>query len=64
MVPHGIVSLEHIFDRKDRRKKNIESMKPMDYIEINVGTNNEPKMIKIGKGTSKKERNELVNLVK
>ena len=39
-------------------------MKPGDYIEINIGTNNEPKMIKIGKGTSEKERNDLVNLVK
>ena len=39
-------------------------MKPGVYIEINIGTNNEPKMIKNGKGTSKKERNDLVNLVK
>ena len=39
-------------------------MKPRDYIEINIGTNNEPKLIKIGKHTSEKERNDLVNLVK
>ena len=39
-------------------------MNPGDYIEINIGTNNEPKMIKNGKGTSEKEKNELVNLVK
>ena len=39
-------------------------MKPGDYIEINIGTDTEPKIIKIGKGTSKKERNSLINLVK
>ena len=39
-------------------------MKPGDYIEVNMGTNQNPKLIKIGKGTSQKERNELINLVK
>ena len=48
-VPRGLVSLEHIFDRKDRRKTNIDPLKRGDYIEINIRTNNEPKMIKIGK---------------
>ena len=39
-------------------------MKPGEYNEINIGTKNEQKMIKIGKGTSEKERNDLVNIVK
>ena len=39
-------------------------MKPGDYIEVNIGTDQNPKLIKIGKGTSQKERNELINLVK
>ena len=39
-------------------------MKDGDYIEINIGTNDETKIIKVGKGTSEKERNDLVNLVK
>ena len=39
-------------------------MKPGDYIEVNLGSKNEPKMIKIGKGTLEKERNDLINLVK
>jgi hypothetical protein len=45
----------------DIRKK--ETIKPGDYIEINIGTTEDPKMIKIGKGTSEKERKELINLV-
>ena len=36
----------------------------MDYMEINIGTDKDPKLIKIGKGTSKEERNNLINLIK
>ena len=39
-------------------------MKSGDYIEINIGTKTEPKIIKIGKGTFEKERSSLINLVK
>ena len=56
-VPRGLVALENIFDRQDKKKSNIEQMKPGDYIEINIGTETEPKIIKIGKGSSEKERN-------
>ena len=35
-----------------------------DYIEINIGTDEEPRNIKIGKGTSDKERKYLIELVK
>ena len=58
------MGLEQIFDRHDGRKNSIDSMKPRDYLEINIGSDLEPKMIKIGKGTSKKERKDLINLVK
>ena len=33
-------------------------------MEINIGTDKDPKLIKIGKGTSEKERNNLINLIK
>ena len=39
-------------------------MKPGDYIEINTRSETNSKIIKIGKGTSEKERNALINLVK
>ena len=54
-MPHGLVALENIFDRQDIRKISIDQMKPGDYIEVNIGTEN---------GTSKKERSDLINLVK
>ena len=33
-------------------------------MEINIGTGKDPKLIKNGKGTSEKERNSLINLIK
>ena len=33
-------------------------------MEINIGTDKDPKLIKIGKCTSEKERNSLINLIK
>jgi len=45
---------------KEKKKKAI---KPTDHKEINIGSNEDPKMIKIGKGTSKKEREEIIKLV-
>jgi hypothetical protein len=45
------------------RKKN-ETINPDKYIEINIGTEEVPRMIKIGKGTTKKERKELISLVR
>ena len=33
-------------------------------MEINIGTDKDPKLIKIVKGTSEKERNNLIKLIK
>jgi ribonuclease HI len=63
LVPRGIVALENIFDRHDMYKKKKETIKPGSYIEINIGTKETLRFIKIGKGTSEKERKELISLV-
>jgi hypothetical protein len=62
-VPRGITTLEKIFDRHDMHKKKKEVTKPGSYIEVNIGTEEVPKLIKIRKGTSEKERKELISLV-
>jgi hypothetical protein len=62
-VPRGIVAPENIFDRHDMYKKKKETINLGSYIEINIGTEEVPRFIKIGKGTAKKERKELINLV-
>ena len=62
-IPKNAIEWESTFDRQDKYKKK-ETVKPADFIEINIGTDKEPRNIKIGKGTSKKERKDLIDLVK
>ena len=62
-VPKKAVKQERTFYTQDRYKKK-ETSKLEDYIEINIGIEEEPRKIKIGKGTSEKERKNLVELVK
>jgi ribonuclease HI len=61
--PRGITALEKIFDMHDMHKKKKEAIKPSSYIEINIGTEEVPRLIKIGKGTSEKGRKQLISLV-
>ena len=58
-----MVEWEKVFNRQDRYKKK-ENKKPNDYIEINIGTEEEPRKIKLRKGTSKKEKKNLVEMIK
>ena len=62
-VPRGLVALEQMFDRHDMSKKKEELIKPGDFFEINIGTNKDLKMIKIGKGISNEERKRIIDLV-
>jgi ribonuclease HI len=61
--PRGITALEKIFDMHDMHKKKKEAIKPGSYIEIKIGTEEVPRLIKIGKGTSEKGRKQLISLV-
>jgi hypothetical protein len=54
-VPRGITSLEKIFDMHDMYKKKKEVIKPGSYIEVNFGTEEVSRLIKIEKGTSDKK---------
>jgi hypothetical protein len=56
LVPRGITAFEKIFDRHGMYKKKKEVVKPGSYIEVNIGTKEVSRLIKIGKGTSKIER--------
>ena len=53
-IPKKVVEWDSTFDRQDRYKKK-ETVKPADFIEINIGIDKEPRNTKIGKGNSKKE---------
>ena len=44
-IPMNVIEWEHTFDRHDIYKKK-EAIKLDDYIEINIGTDEEPKKYK------------------
>jgi hypothetical protein len=53
-----VVSSERDFDRHDGHKQNDELKKKLcDYLEVNIGTNEEPRLIKVGKTTPIEEMN-------
>jgi ribonuclease HI len=64
-VPRSLVALEQLFDRQDGHKPKEETtIKPCDYIEVDIGTNEDPRMVKIGKSTPKEEREEIIKLLR
>jgi hypothetical protein len=59
------VTQEKTFDRKDGHKWKEESKeKNRDQLEVNIGSEQEPRIIKVGKTTSIEERKEIVKLLK
>jgi hypothetical protein len=64
-VPRRLIAQEKIFDRQDGHKRKEESKeKPCDHLEVNIGSDKEPRMVKVGKTTPIEERNEIVKLLK
>jgi ribonuclease HI len=63
--PRRVISLERNFDKLDGHKQREGSKKELcDHIEVNIGTDEEPRMVKIGKTTPIEERVELIKLLK
>jgi ribonuclease HI len=63
--PRRVVSLERDFDRQDGHKQKEELKKKLcDHLEINIGTSEEPRMVKICKTTPIEERIQIVELLK
>jgi hypothetical protein len=54
---------EHIFDRQEKCKKKKE-IKPGDHMEVNIKSDQDPKMIKMRKSNVKKRRKNLINHVR
>ena len=53
-----------MFDRHDAvKRKEDKKIDPGEFIEVNIGTSHDPKIIKIGKGTTEDERKKLINLL-
>ena len=64
-IPKGLVSLQHLFDRKDDSalKKDVDfGKKKEEHEKINIGTEGNPKLISIGNTYSAKEKEKLSKL--
>jgi ribonuclease HI len=63
-LPKGCVPLENLFDKHDVFKGKRANKQVEEAPEFNIGTEMDPRMIKIGKGTTKKERKEILALIR
>jgi hypothetical protein len=63
-LPNGCVPLESLFDRHDVFKGRKPNKQADEALEFNIGTGIDPRIVKIGKGTTKKERLEILALIR
>jgi hypothetical protein len=64
LVPIGLIAQERSFDRQDGHKpKEKTGKKPSDHFEVNIGIDEEPRMVKVGKSTPIEERKEIIKLL-
>jgi hypothetical protein len=62
--PKVCVPLEHLFDRNNVFKGKKPNKQTDEALEFNIDTKMDPRMVKIGKGTTEKERIEIVDLIR
>jgi hypothetical protein len=63
-IPKGLVPLERFFDRNDVAVKGKVSDDNVDVTECNIGTEEDPKFIKLSSSLSKKKRAEYTELLR
>jgi hypothetical protein len=62
-LPKGVVPLERMFDRHDMYKEKLVVDQSDEAFEFDIGSENNPRVIKIGKGTTLSERESIINLI-
>jgi ribonuclease HI len=63
-LPKGCIPLENLFDRHDVFKGRRTNKQAEEALEFNIGTEMDPRAIKIGKGTTEKERKAILGLIR
>jgi ribonuclease HI len=63
-LPKGCIPLENLFDRHDVFKGKRTNKQAEESLEFNIGIEMDPRMVKIGKGTTEKERKEILALIR
>jgi ribonuclease HI len=63
-IPRGLVPLERIFDRNDVALKGKISEDDPNTTQCNIGTDNEPKFVKLSRSLTKEQRDEYTKLLR
>jgi hypothetical protein len=63
-IPRGLVPLERLFDNNDVSVKGKVSEEDVDTIQCNIGTESEPKYVKLSRSLTGEQRSEYVGLLK
>jgi hypothetical protein len=63
-LPKGCIPLENLFDRHDVFKGKRANKQAEEALEFNIGTEMDPRMVKIGKCATEKERKEILALIR
>jgi ribonuclease HI len=63
-IPRGLVPLERIFDRNDVSVKGEVSEEDTGTIQCNIGTEDEPNLIKLSRSLIEEQRSEYIGLLK
>jgi ribonuclease HI len=63
-LPKGCIPLEDLFDIHDVFKGRRTNKQVEDALEFNIGTEMDPRAVKIGKGTTERERKAILNLIR
>ena len=67
VIPRGLVTLESLFDKEDKRKEKFEASKPLNclgYEKVNIGSEENPKMVIVGKDLTSQQKEEFMKLLK
>jgi hypothetical protein len=63
-IPRGLVPLERIFDINDVSLKGETSEDDTGTIQCNIGTESEPKFVKLSRNLTKEQRSEYIGLLR
>jgi ribonuclease HI len=63
-IPRGLVPLERLFDRNDVSLRGEISDDDTGTIQCNIGTENEPKIVKLSRSLTKEQRSEYIGLLR
>jgi ribonuclease HI len=63
-LPKGLVPLERLFDHNDVSKKSVVQSQETEVVDCNISSDSNPKIVKLSKALSEKQKGRYVSLLK